>query len=93
MRRTILSLMALLFVTIASSQQRKAPAPMYRDPITDGAADPVVFWNDVEKCWWMLYTQRRANQEGPDVAYCYGNPIGVAQSDDNGVVLSRHARP
>ena len=84
MRRIILSIVALLFVTLASSQQRKAPAPMYRDPITDGAADPVVFWNNVEKCWWMLYTQRRANQESPDVAYCYGNPIGIAQSDDNG---------
>ena len=84
MRRMILSIVALLFVTLASSQQRKAPAPMYRDPITDGAADPVVFWNNVEKCWWMLYTQRRANQESPDVAYCYGNPIGIAQSDDNG---------
>lgn len=68
----------------AFSQSRKAPAPMYRDPITDGAADPVVFWNKVEKCWWMLYTQRRANQETAGVAYCYGNSIGVAQSDDNG---------
>lgn len=22
-----------------------APAPLYRDPVTDGAADPVVIWN------------------------------------------------
>jgi sucrose-6-phosphate hydrolase SacC (GH32 family) len=61
-----------------------APAPMFRDPITDGAADPVVFYNREEKSWWMLYTQRRANAETADVAYCYGNPIGIASSDDHG---------
>ncbi|MEN6308661.1 MAG: family 43 glycosylhydrolase [Anaerohalosphaeraceae bacterium] len=65
-------------------QIRKAPAPLFRDPIFDGAADPVVFWNHVEKSWWMLYTQRRANVETADVAYCYGNEIGIASSDDNG---------
>ena len=27
------------------AQTHKAPAPMYRDPITDGAADPVMIWN------------------------------------------------
>ena len=63
---------------------RKAPAPLFRDPITDGAADPVVFYNPVEKEWWMLYTQRRANIDLPDVAYCYGNAIGIAASSDNG---------
>ena len=46
-----------------------APAPLFRDPITDGAADPVVIWNREEKSWWMLYSQRRANTEAPDVAY------------------------
>jgi beta-xylosidase len=62
----------------------RAPAPLYRDPVTDGAADPVVFWNRAEKCWWMLYTQRRANLEAADVAYCYGNAIGVASTEDQG---------
>lgn len=66
------------------AQTHTAPAPLYRDPITDGAADPVVIWNREEKSWWMLYTQRRANQETADVAYCYGNPIGIATSKDNG---------
>ena len=61
-----------------------APAPLYRDPVTDGAADPVLIWNRQEKKWWMLYTQRRANTEAADVAYCYGTPIGVASTDDNG---------
>ncbi len=26
-----------------------APAPLFRDPITDGAADPVLIWNREEK--------------------------------------------
>jgi len=61
-----------------------APAPLFRDPITDGAADPVIIWNREEKSWWMLYTQRRANSEAADVAYCYGTPIGIASSNDHG---------
>src|SRR6476620_9005692 len=61
-----------------------APAPLYRDPVTDGAADPVIIWNRQEKSWWMLYTQRRANLDAADVAYCYGTPIGIASSKDNG---------
>ena len=32
----------------------------------------------------LLYTQRRANSETADVAYCYGNQIGIASSDDHG---------
>lgn len=84
MLKTLLITVALFVGGMASAQNHKAPAPMYRDPITDGAADPVVFWNHKEQCWWMFYTQRRANSETADVAYCYGNPIGVAQSDDNG---------
>jgi hypothetical protein len=62
----------------------KAPAPMFRDPVYDGAADPVVFWNRNEKEWWMYYTQRRANENTADVAYCYGNSIGIASTDDHG---------
>lgn len=61
-----------------------APAPLFRDPITDGAADPVMVWNRQEKKWWMLYSQRRANVEAPDVAFCYGNDIGIASGEDNG---------
>jgi sucrose-6-phosphate hydrolase SacC (GH32 family) len=61
-----------------------APAPLYRDPVTDGVADPVLVWNRRERSWWMLYTQRRANLEAADVAYCYGTSIGVASSDNHG---------
>ncbi|MGC4037752.1 MAG: family 43 glycosylhydrolase [Chitinophagaceae bacterium] len=68
----------------AQKQIHPIPAPLYRDPITDGAADPVLIWNRQEKKWWMLYTQRRANLEAPDVAYCYGNDIAIASGEDSG---------
>ncbi|SFF01185.1 Glycosyl hydrolases family 43 [Chitinophaga sp. CF118] len=70
---------------VVKSQDRHIPpAPLFRDPIYDGAADPVVIWNDIEKAWWMLYTQRRANVDAMNVAYCYGSAIGIAASKDNG---------
>ena len=75
----------LIFSTGLLSAQGKQPdAPLFRDPITDGAADPCLIYNPMEKAWWMLYTQRRANVETADVAYCYGNEIGIAYSEDNG---------
>ncbi|MGB3778258.1 MAG: hypothetical protein WA960_07850 [Tunicatimonas sp.] len=36
-------------------------APLFRDPVLGGPADPTVFWNHEEQNWWMIYTQRRAN--------------------------------
>ena len=79
-------LVLVIMLTVAAGAQsvQKAPAPLFRDPVYDGAADPVVFWNQTEKNWWMLYTQRRANEETADVAFCYGNEIGIASSSDNG---------
>lgn len=80
-------LLLFLFVLTSSLYAQKGAqpdAPLFRDPITDGAADPSVFYNPVEKSWWMLYTQRRANVESASVAYCYGNDIGIAYSEDNG---------
>lgn len=44
------------FPLFAQDVVHKAPAPLYRDPVTDGAADPVVVWNQEAKSWWMLYT-------------------------------------
>jgi len=62
-----------------------APKPLFRDPVYDGAADPVVIWNRVEKKWFMFYTNRRANQkELKGVAYCHGTRIGIAESSDGG---------
>ena len=82
---TLLLLITFTSVLTSNAQQAKQPdAPLFRDPITDGAADPCLVYNSTEKAWWMLYTQRRANVETADVAYCYGNEIGIAYSEDNG---------
>jgi len=61
------------------------PAPLYRDPIYDGAADPVLVYHPQRKAWWMLYTQRRANLNLPGVAWCHGTEIGIAESADQGL--------
>ena len=79
-----LLIILILIVTFIDVSAQKAPAPLFRDPIYDGAADPVITWNNVEKNWWILYTARRANQDANDVAFCYGTPIGVASSEDHG---------
>jgi hypothetical protein len=60
------------------------PAPLYRDPVYDGAADPVLVWNPEQQAWWMFYTQRRAKIDVPGVEWCHGTEIGVAASRDSG---------
>ncbi len=60
-----------------------APQPLFRDPVFDGAADPVVIWNSQRLLWFMLYTNRRANVPGLDgVAWVHGTRIGIASSPD-----------
>ena len=59
-------------------------APLYRDPIHDGAADPTIIWNPEEQAWWMLYTNRRADAPGSGHAWVHGTDIGVASSTDGG---------
>lgn len=59
-------------------------APLFRDPIHDGAADPMVIYNEQEKAWYMFYTNRRANVSTQGTNWCYGTSIGVAASTDNG---------
>jgi sucrose-6-phosphate hydrolase SacC (GH32 family) len=59
-------------------------APLFRDPIFDGAADPVVIWNRKCQEWWMIYTNRRATAEGPGFAWVHGTDLGVASSRDGG---------
>ncbi len=83
--KQLITLLILSLCLPVSLSSQSAPAPLYRCPIYDGAADPVVIWNQDEKNWWMLYTARRANMESADVAYCYGTPIGAASSDDQGL--------
>ncbi len=68
-----------------NGQGRIADKPLFRDPVYDGAADPVLCWNRREKKWFMFYTNRRANV--PDtigVSWVHGTPIGIAESSDGG---------
>lgn len=62
----------------------KTPSPLFRDPIYDGSADPVVVYNREEKEWWMLYTQRRATIPVVGVSGSFGTEIGIASSPDGG---------
>lgn len=64
------------------------PAPLFRDPVHDGAADPVLVWNPIRNAWWMLYTQRRAKVDVPGVEWCHQTEIGVAESHDAGLTWS-----
>ncbi|HUC93704.1 MAG TPA: glycosyl hydrolase [Paenibacillus sp.] len=59
-------------------------APLFRDPIHDGAADPVLVWNEAAREWWMVYTNRRASAEGLGFAWVHGTDLGVASSSDGG---------
>jgi beta-xylosidase len=60
-----------------------APKPLFRDPIYDGAADPIVIWNPKVSRWWMYYTNRRATQmDLPGVSWVHGTQIGIAESGD-----------
>jgi hypothetical protein len=60
-----------------------ADKPLYRDPVHDGAADPVVIWNKAEQKWFMFYTNRRANVPGlKGVSWVQGTRIGIAESVD-----------
>ncbi|MBY0144400.1 glycosyl hydrolase [Neobacillus niacini] len=59
-------------------------APLFRDPIYDGAADPVIIWNTVSKEWWLIYTNRRAAVECQKNAWVHGTDLGIASSSDGG---------
>lgn len=62
----------------------KPNAPLFRDPIYDGAADPTIIWNPAEKAWWIFYTNRRAFSPTMGVSYMHGSDIGIASSSDGG---------
>jgi hypothetical protein len=57
---------------------------IYRDPVFDGATDPVVVRHRETGEWRMFYTQRRASAHGPGVAWVHGTDLGVAVSCDGG---------
>lgn len=72
-------------VTEVAFSGAQAAKPLYRDPVYDGAADPVVIWNPHVKRWWMFYTNRRATAPGlSGVAWVHGTHIGIAESEDGG---------
>jgi sucrose-6-phosphate hydrolase SacC (GH32 family) len=71
------------------SNSKVASKPLFRDPVFDGAADPVVIWNRDERKWFMFYTNRRANvPDLPGVSWVYGSPVGIAESGDGGATWS-----
>lgn len=82
----ILVLVLLIFIwnpvqIFPQNNGELADKPLFRDPIYDGAADPVIIWNAPEKKWFMFYTNRRANVEGLDgVTWVHGTRIGIAVS-------------
>lgn len=94
MKPLLVLLACLAFATGCSTSAApvaKLPAaqPLFRDPVFDGAADPVVIWNPHVKRWWMFYTNRRATATGlSGVAWVHGTHIGIAESRDNGTTWS-----
>ena len=59
-------------------------APIFRDPVEDGAADPVVIRRVGTDEWWMFYTNRRPAADGPKSTWIHGSRIGLAMSIDSG---------
>lgn len=57
-------------------------APLFRDPVFDGASDPTVIWNSEEKCYYMFYTQRRSTSVQVGFSSIHGSKIGIATSAD-----------
>jgi hypothetical protein len=75
----------LLSACAALPRERIAAKPLYRDPVHDGAADPVLVYHPERARWWMFYTNRRANVPGLDgVTWVHGTRIGIAESPDGG---------
>lgn len=83
-------LLSVIFISCAEKEEpeqkpKAADKPLFRDPIYDGAADPVVIWNKKESKWFMFYTNRRAKADGLDgVTWVHGTKIGIAESTDGG---------
>lgn len=63
---------------------KTANAPLFRDPVHDGAADPVIIYNEKDGLNYMLYTARRADAEEKGVMWVHGSDIGIAKSRDGG---------
>jgi hypothetical protein len=84
-RWLVAAALAVLALPLNAAEPVAAPKPLFRDPVLDGAADPVVVWNPHVGRWWMFYTNRRANVPGlSGVAWVHGTRIGIAESADGG---------
>ena len=87
--KKILFFAAALFL-VTACQNREWPeivmpenAQCFDDPVTNGAADPVLIWNHKSNQWVMYYTQRRANMPNPQgVDWAHGCSVGIATSPD-----------
>ena len=53
-------------------------APLFRDPVYDGAADPTLIYNRKKEEWWMFYTNRRAWGPNIKASFMHGTDIGIA---------------
>lgn len=82
MKKPFLYLLCIVFFQTLSSQNFYLPEsePAYIDSLWHGSADPTLLWNPVKKEFYMYYTQRRANMEGPE--WPEGTKIGIAASKD-----------
>lgn len=78
------ALVTVVFAALAQSGNL-APKPLFRDPVHDGAADPVLVWNRAARKWLMFYTNRRADiTDQPGVTWVHGTRIAIAESSDGG---------
>ncbi|MCU1528928.1 MAG: glycoside hydrolase, family 43 [Frondihabitans sp.] len=68
-----------------STLRPDAFATPYRDPVFDGATDPVVIADPVRGGWLLFYTQRRATLDLNGVEWIHGTRVGVSRSLDAGV--------
>lgn len=72
-------------LALPTASHAAAPKPLYRDPVTDGAADVSIVFDKAHRRWVMFYTNRRATLKDPDpkdVAWVHATPIGMATSKD-----------
>ena len=67
---------------------KTANAPLFKDPIHNGAADPVVIYNEETGTHYMLYTARRADVEEEGVMWVHGTDI----IEYKGIILDNQSR-
>jgi hypothetical protein len=61
-------------------------APLWRDPLYDGAADPTISYDFLTQEWFIHYTQRRASDRTlGNRSWCFGTDIAAAVSADKGI--------